>query len=855
MKYLISSLSMAVAIVCSGCGGGDSIDSLEQQSQGEKTIAKVRPLYNPSEGQLSIPNDLLFTGTKDATLNIPSEDSELTNPIAAINTLDGWASQQAFTFDFVLPNKITSIDASSAASPGSVRLLQVKMGTGGASDDNCNLVPAGLACDFVKELTFGEDFVTSLVANNKVAVVPLKPLAEGQTYIAVLTDSLKDEFSRSLAPSETYLLVRQNLAEKPLASASQLSLQAAVNSYEQQAAIAGIDLSTVIQTSAITVQSIGRDLTVLKQLYAQQLAVAPTTKLISPSSVASTSVYEIFTNKGFIADTGMDCDAISQSLTASDLPETSRQALISAALLCAVDVSSATVGLPYYLAESTAAKPQAALDTPWRAACDSGVMLAQLSAQQISSLTLGDNDSFCQSIGLRDFGIDSERNITRYNPVPEQRSVQQVNMQVTTPDEAYLASIGMPLTKPESGWPLVILNHGILSSKESMLSLAATLSSQGFVTVAIDMALHGDRGFDIDNDGQLDVVATDTTPSVYINLQNLAVLRDVTKQSVADLLALRISIAASSQQGIAGFNIDNSRVYFSGHSLGAMWGIDFVALANTSHSPQVDSLYHIDAASFSNPGGGIAGFLVESGSFGPFIQGNIILSAYQPFLLNLAQKQIDVSEQSALLLARSEFIAEQKMNNEAILAFEAGEALFSYLSQQGINVAQLTAAQIKLHYSDFRQQFSASNPAALAVADALIAEFVFAAQTMLESADPNNYASMLAQTATPFIVTEIFGDGTPATWDSVIPPFSTRSPISGTEALQKLLNISSIDSSFSDPLSRGFIRFNQGGHSSLLSPEASPAVTLEMQQQILSLFLSQGRSLSINDPSVLIPAS
>ncbi len=854
MKYLISSLSMAVAIICSGCGDGDSIDSLDQQSQSEKTIAKVRPLYNPSEGKLSIPNDLLFTGTQDATLTIPVDSPDLTNPIAAINTLDGWASQQAFTFDFVLPRQISSLDATSAASPGSVRLLQVKMGTGRATEDNCNLVKAGLACDFIKELQYGEDFVTSLVAKNKVAVVPLKPLAEGQTYIAILTNTLTDELNRPLEPSETYLLVRQNISENPLSSQSQLALQAAVNSYEQQASVAGIDLSSVLQSSAITVQSIGRDLAVLKQLYAQQLAVAPTTKLISQTSTESNSVYEIFKSKGFIAETGMDCDAIAMSLAADDLPIETSLSLKSVASLCSVNVSEAIVGLPYYLDESTAAKPKAALDTPWRAACDSGVMLAQLSAEQISSLSLGTNDTLCQSVGLRDLGIDAERNITRYNPVPEQRSVQQVKMQVTTPNEAYLSSVGMSVTKPVSGWPVVMLNHGILSTKEAMLSLAATLSSQGFVTVAIDMALHGERGFDIDNDGQIDIVASDKTPSVYINLQNLAVLRDVTKQSVADLLSLRIAIAASSQQGIAGFSIDNSRVYFSGHSLGAMWGIDFVALANTPHSPQLDSLYHIDAASFSNPSGGIAGFLVESGSFGPFIQGNIILSAYQGFLLNLAQKQIVTTDQAALLLARSEYISEQKMTAEDILAFEAGEALFAYLSQQGIDVTQLTATQLKLHYSDFRDMFAQTNPAALAVADTLISEFVFAAQTMLESADPNNYASMLAQTTTPFIVTEIFGDGTPATWDSVIPPFSTHSPISGTEALQKLLQIDSIDSSVPGDV-RGFIRFNQGGHSSLLSPESSPAVTLEMQQQIVSLFLSEGMGLSVNDSSVLTPAN
>ena len=50
---------------------------------------------------------------------------------------------------------------------------------------------------------------------------------------------------------------------------------------------------------------------------------------------------------------------------------------------------------------------------------------------------------------------------------------------------------GSGQAKPAAGWPVVIFQHGITRNRTDMLALAPTLAAAGFVTVAIDMPLHG----------------------------------------------------------------------------------------------------------------------------------------------------------------------------------------------------------------------------------------------------------------------------------------------------------------------------------------------------------------------------
>jgi len=203
---------------------------------------------------------------------------------------------------------------------------------------------------------------------------------------------------------------------------------------------------------------------------------------------------------------------------------------------------------------------------------------------------------------------------------------------------------------PEAGWPVVILAHGITSQKEDMLAITGTLALAGVASVAIDQPIHGSRGFDLDGDGMDDLNATSVSATHYMNLASLPTARDNLRQSVSDLLGLRLGLNAvvdtTSTQGV---KFDTSRVSIMGVSLGAITGGNFAALANTSMGGDLaalDGMFAIKQASLESPGGGAAQFLIESPSFGPLIKGLLLSQASDDFvaLLNQLFETTDVNE-------------------------------------------------------------------------------------------------------------------------------------------------------------------------------------------------------------------
>ena len=104
---------------------------------------------------------------------------------------------------------------------------------------------------------------------------------------------------------------------------------------------------------------------------------------------------------------------------------------------------------------------------------------------------------------------------------------------------------------------------------------------------------------------------TDTSGKHFINLNNLAVTRDNVRQSVADLFALFDSLN-NMDYDTGGADFDMTKVYFIGHSLGAMVGTPFLALEAG-----------VRDAVLGMPGSGIAKLLDGSASFGPVIEAGL----------------------------------------------------------------------------------------------------------------------------------------------------------------------------------------------------------------------------------------
>ncbi|MCJ8268734.1 MAG: hypothetical protein MJK04_04940 [Psychrosphaera sp.] len=339
----------------------------------------------------------------------------------------------------------------------------------------------------------------------------------------------------------------------------------------------------------------------------------------------------------------------------------------------------------------------------------------------------------------------------------------------------------------------------------------------------------------MNGDGVDDINAYSVSPTHFMNLANLPVTRDNVKQGVADMMGLRLGL-----NFIQGADIDTSKVYALSLSLGAMTTNNFLAVTNTENldvalgASGLDSLFAVNSAVLAAPGGGIANLLVESAAFGPLIQGGILSAAGTP------------------------------LSNEFTTFLDNPDAnCIPYLASQDAYVS----CAIQVFLLGLSQ---AGEVAKIAEFKGLIAQFIFAAQTVTDSMDPSNYAAMLAANGTPILITELIGDGMENLPDQVVPNQTVNTPIGGTEPLIRALGLAgkSISATTVGELDddgipakiSGVIRFTKGHHSSLINPgtnsaatepEANARVTQEMQTQAISFFASDGRAVVITDDAYI----
>jgi len=830
MKKLVLSVAIASILGLTACDDESIKDVQKEVVENNSAVApSARVVFNPSAGVLSVPNDLLFSDTTDGTLNMPGESDaegnalltpDYSDPSTAIGSNDGWSIAQPFVLDIDFPAGLT-LDGSSLLNAGSVRIFEAIMG-GDSRGDNCATMTRGLACEIVGELTFGPtgDFVTQK-SGNSIVVVPVKPLKAKTTYILALTDSLQDSEGNAVAGSTTYELVKQDMNTLPLGNAAQLGLQAVINSFETVVSSAGVDKPSIIYTMAMTTQSTTDSLDAVKSLLAGNAQLG--------------SVPQIG-----IQDTGASvADILAGNIPDSSIP-----------LYSAANYMRGSVTLPYFLGIPSMANPTAPATGRIKALCDSGASLAGFAAAYpdeyagISAALAAQpdaNDELCKNFGLRDlssvFALDTQRHITKFNPVPAPSAASdmpwignpgKIDVQLTTPDlpvvNAVRAAMGLDaLTKPENGWPVVILQHGITSQKEHMLPLTGALAINGLASVAIDLPLHGSRGFDLNFDGTDDISAS-ISAIHYANLASLPTFRDNFRQSTADMLGLRFALNFMGGVDPVGnpidLELDSSKVHFSGLSLGAMMGINFVALANTSLNPAIDGMFKVSTASYASPGVMFANVGMDSPAFSGLAKSNLAYQASPDF--------------KALV-----------------------DSMFP-LNDNGDSTA--TSDQLTGVYNQFYAALTTEQKAGL---QSVFAQFTFAAQTVSDSGDPISYIGRLAATQTPIHLMEIVGNGDDNLPDQVVTNTTPYTPLGGTEptiAMLGLAAISETTADFENKLS-GAVRFLYGHHTSVINPAhtdgitASPQfagrTTVEMQTQVATFFATDGAVISITETDLV----
>jgi Pla-1/cef family extracellular lipase len=800
MKKLVLSIAITSILGLTACDD-ESIKDVQSEvvENSSAVTASARVKFDPSAGAagLSIPNDLIFSGTQDGTLEIPVADpTDGSDPFVAISALDGWSISQPFPLAIEFPAG-TSLDAASASESASVRVFETVMG-GDVNDSDCTAVTRGLACKVVGELVHMQDFATQKSGDN-VLFIPIQPLKAETTYVMVMTNNLRDSNGKAVAGSTTYELARQDINTLPLGNASQLGLQAAINSYEAAVVAAGVDSDTIIYSAAMTTQSTTRVLSTVKSLMAAGV----------PQMVAN--AMEGIPTIG-VADTGMSVATVLTGL----IPES----LVP--LYSAANYIRGSITLPYYSGVPSAENPLAPVNDWWRARCDSGATLAGLAAANPAAIPAGpldENDGFCMNFGLRDLSsvvaIDTERNLTKFNPIPVASAMMPIDVQMTTPDLAWAnpvrASMGLPaLEEPENGWPVAILVHGITSTKEQMLPITGILSTFGIATIAIDQPLHGSRGFDLNGDG-IDEINTSTVSTLhYVNLGSMLSMRDNTRQSTADLLGLRLGMNFLGGVDASGnpIKIDSSKVHLLGHSLGGIYGMNAVGLANTALNEQIDGLFKIASTSLAMPGLMLANFGIDSPAFEGLAKSNLTL----------------------------------QLSPDFAAAVEANLP------------ADYTQAQLSGFYFAFYDALTVEQKATL---DAGFAQFTFAAQTVTDSGDPIAYVQALAATQTPTHFIEVVGDGADNLSDQTVTNTAPFTPMGGTEPAIALLGLPAISETTQGS---GAVRFVHGHHSSILDPRSNAAspdaalsarATQEMQTQVAIFFASMGQLIQVTDAEVV----
>ncbi len=149
--------------------------------------------------QLPFPNDLYFIGSNDGTVNIQGlpDPTDYSNPLVAINTLDGFSSTAPITEQFSKP-----LDPSTLS--GNVFVFSV------TTDPQQGYAVTGVN----GLLTEGTDYTLSLSAADPsvLEITPTGTLGANQSYMVVVTNGIKDTSGDPAQASPQFAELKQDIA-------------------------------------------------------------------------------------------------------------------------------------------------------------------------------------------------------------------------------------------------------------------------------------------------------------------------------------------------------------------------------------------------------------------------------------------------------------------------------------------------------------------------------------------------------------------------------------------------------------------------------------------------------------------
>ena len=761
MKRLIAATALAV-IVTAGCSS--SVDNPPDVQPTDPTTGNGNPsggssapapavtaaLYQPAQGIFPFPNDLYFSGTTDGTINIQPANGLIPNQVG-LNALDGWSTTAPIRIRFGGPLNPASFSAAT------VRVFQVTV-------SNTNKAVSGLT----RPLTYGTEFSVNVATDAGVGptileitpVVPLQPsagpatqtspLPEGTGYLVLLTNGLRMASGAAATPDTDYATIKTTLGATSLTSTINPANCATLPNTPMQGACG---------------------FTASQLLAARNSALGPFA--VDPASVVVSFHFTTVATRDTLRALGQ---TIFSPLAAAPAISVAAQGIplngINPALPSYASARLGTVTVPYYsyiptpLAPGGLSNDSAVLRTAWRAANPPPTPLTDPAG---------------------------EKNLTRFNPLPELRGSKQIPLVVVVPNGAPGAPPGASGIKPTAGWPVVIFEHGITRDRTDAFALAQAFASQGWIIAAVDLPLHGitntalapiyqatnEQTFNLDlivnasgaagPDGVIDPTGTH-----FINLSYPLASRDNLRQGVVNLLALTRALPGLDLDGDTVGDVDPSRIAFVGQSLGSIVGISFGASLPTPTNfpfPTATPL-RVPTMVLSVPGGGVAALLRDSPTFGP---------------------RINAGLQGQGLLPGTSLYAQYFRDVQNIV--DAGDPL---------NFVTVAAAQRSIY---FQQMVGGAIPpggTAVALPDQVI---------------PNS--------ATQRLITAITNNG-----------------LAGGLAFPRVVPGQQVPGD-------GYVNFVYGDHGSLLSPTAAPTATGEMQTE--TALYTAGSPTGPIPPGVIIP--
>ncbi|MGF1850938.1 lipase [Vibrio satsumensis] len=771
MKKLFNVSLLASAMFLAGCGDDSSSSGASTAIQYEQYIQDSLAQATSIKFQLTgadiavpLPSFALMDAT-DGTLGLPTGgDDSLTNPIAAMNTMDGWSTSMPIIMDF------EGTGLADGVATGGVYLLKL---SGSLTSETAPTV-AGI-------LTLGVDFnVLSSASTDTFTIVFKDSLDASSDYVLALSNELTDVNGDPVGMSSSYAALKSSAVtytEGSLAQAQQVTqgVEKIFAGANAQGAIT-LDTENIIYSTWFTTESVGDSLFATKAATATGLATANLNGVwkgsANPNSVDLSTAYamQFVSTETFktALTNDTDFDKYIGGGDAATIAKAKGAIEFMYGATDNVDVSQGFVQLPYYLETSTTewnsqpfesgmpslAKVSNALGN----SAEQANMAAQLVAAGIDTSILATSQTEqLKLIGLNltladGSPLDSERVITKYSPVPQVKSLEAVEFLLFTPNGSDPTNV-------------VIYQHGITSAKENAYAFAYNLARAGTAVLAIDLPIHGTRSLDDTRSANADVLA-------YLNLANLPVASDNVRQSALDVMGLRAALAVSSQatllgaSPLKGFDLTKgSQVKFLGHSLGGIVGTTAVAASNrTLGSVAANSLYSFSAAAIENSGGQISNLLLGSTEFGPQVKHNVALSA----------------------------------------------------STEYASFASATCASLsdKICYETFE---SNATTAQLAVMTAAFQQFAYAAQTVLDTIDPFTNADHLLSSGSPVLpiyMGQVQGDNT-------VPNSVASAPFAGTTPLATKLGLTVVDSANLTPDgSKDFVKFSDvASHSTFVIPQ------------------------------------